>query len=218
MEIRWCGHSYFFIKTKQENSQEEKRIVIDPFSEEIGLKPCPTEADILLITHPHYDHNNTKIVQGKYFLIDGPGEYEIKETYIKGIFSYHNAKKDIINTIYLIEEQGIKICHLGDFGQEELTPKQIEEIGQIDVLMIPVGGVYTIDAKNALKIINQIEPKIVIPMHYALPKLKIKLESINDFLKVIGEEQKEPQSRLVIKKTQLPQQTTTVLLKPTKFN
>ncbi|MCD5396421.1 MAG: MBL fold metallo-hydrolase [Candidatus Pacebacteria bacterium] len=216
MKIRWCGHSYFFIQTQKENTKEERRIVIDPFSEEIGLKPCQVEADILLITHQHFDHNNKKVVKGEYFLIDGPGEYEIREVYIKGIFSYHNQKKEP-NTIYLIEAEGIKICHLGDLGQSELTPQQIEEIGDIDVLMVPVGGVYTISAKEALKTINQIEPKIVIPMHYKLPKLKVKLARVEEFLKVIGQENVEPQTKLSIKKEKLPAQTTTLLLKPTKF-
>jgi len=216
MEIRWCGHSYFFIKTQKENTKEETKIAIDPFSEEIGMKPCEIEADILLITHQHFDHNNKKTVKGDYFLIEGPGEYEVKEVYIKGILSYHNAKKEP-NTIYLLESEGIKICHLGDLGQNELAPWQIDEMPDVDVLMIPVGGVYTISAKDALKIVNQIEPKIVIPMHYALPKLKVKLDNVAEFLKVIGEENLEPQTKLSIKKEKLPSQTTTVLLKPTKF-
>jgi len=216
MEIRWCGHSYFFIKTQKENTKEETKIAIDPFSEEIGMKPCEMEADILLITHQHFDHNNKKTVKGDYFLIEGPGEYEVKEVYIKGILSYHNAKKEP-NTIYLLESEGIKICHLGDLGQNELAPWQIDEMPDVDILMIPVGGVYTISAKDALKIVNQIEPKIVIPMHYALPKLKVKLDNVAEFLKVIGEENLEPQTKLSIKKEKLPTQTTTVLLKPTKF-
>ena len=216
MEIRWCGHSYFFIKTQKENTKEETKIAIDPFSEEIGMKPCEIEADILLITHQHFDHNNKKTVKGDYFLIEGPGEYEVKEVYIKGILSYHNTKKEP-NTIYLLESEGIKICHLGDLGQNELAPWQIDEMPDVDVLMIPVGGVYTISAKDALKIVNQIEPKIVIPMHYALPKLKVKLDNVAEFLKVIGEENLEPQTKLSIKKEKLPTQTTTVLLKPTKF-
>lgn len=216
MEIRWCGHSYFFIKTQRENSREETKIVIDPFSEEIGIKPCEVEADVLLITHQHYDHNNKKVVKGDYFLIEGPGEYEVKEVYIKGILSYHNAKKEP-NTIYLLESEGIKICHLGDLGQNELAPWQIDEMPDVDILMIPVGGVYTISAKDALKIVNQIEPKIVIPMHYALPKLKIKLDNVEKFLKVMGEESLKPQAKLSIKKEKLPTQTKTVLLKPTKF-
>jgi L-ascorbate metabolism protein UlaG (beta-lactamase superfamily) len=215
MEIRWFGQSYFFIKTQKENTKEEVKIIIDPFSEEIGLKPPQLEADILLITHQHYDHNNKKAVKGDYFLIEEAGEYEVKEVFIKGIPSYHNKAGDP-NTIYLIESEGIKICHLGDLGQNELKPEQIEEIGEVDVLMIPVGGVYTIGSKGALKIVNQIEPKIIIPMHYSLPKLKVKLEDVSNFLKTIGEENIEAQSRLLIKKEKLPTQTTVILLKPAK--
>jgi L-ascorbate metabolism protein UlaG (beta-lactamase superfamily) len=215
MEIRWFGHACFLIKTKKE-TKEELNILIDPFSEEIGLKLPRIEADILLITHNHYDHNNPKPVKGDYFLVDGPGEYEVKNIFIKGIFSYHDDSKGEErgeNTIYLIETEDIKICHLGDLGQKELTPEQIEEIGEVDILLVPVGGVYTIDGKAAQKIINQIEPRVVIPMHYSLPKLKIKLDSVQAFLKAFGQEDIEPQPKLLIRKEKLPAQTLVVLLK-----
>ena len=219
MEIKWFGHAFFLIKTKDNN--QEIKIAIDPFSPEIGIKPPKTEADILLITHSHYDHNNTAVIGGDYFLIDGPGEYEVKKVFIKGISSYHDDQKGKergLNTIYTIEpeQEGIRICHLGDLGQKELTPEQIEEIGGVDILMIPVGGTYTIDAQQARGIVSQIEPKIVIPMHYSIPKLKIKLEGVEKFLRVMGVSEIEPQTKLSIKKEKLPSETQVVLLKYTK--
>ena len=218
MDIKWFGQACFFIKTKTRKN-EEVRIVIDPFSKEIGLKPPSLEADILLITHHHYDHNNTEAVGGDYFLIDQPGEYEVKNIFIKGVQSFHDSqqgKERGFNTIYVIEayDEELRVCHLGDLGQKELTPEQLEALGEIDILLIPVGGVYTIDAKTAHKIVTQIEPKIVIPMHYALPKLKIQLDGVKPFLKLFAQEKIEPQARLTIKREKLPQEIQIVLLKP----
>lgn len=215
MEIRWFGQACFLVKTIDELNKEVK-IVIDPFSKEIGLKVPKLEADILLVTHSHYDHNNVKDVKEEYFLIEGPGEYESKNVFLKGIASYHDEKEGKErgeNTIYLIEAEGIRICHLGDLGQKELAPEQVESIGEVDILMIPVGGIYTIDGKEALKIINQIEPRIIIPMHYSLPKLKIKLDKVDKFLKEFGQEVIEPQVKFNIKADKLPIETIVSLLK-----
>ena len=219
MEIKWFGHAFFLIKVKDNN--QEIKIAIDPFSSEIGIKPPKIGADILLITHSHYDHNNTAAIEGDYFLIDTPGEYEAKKVFIKGILSYHDNEKGKergFNTIYVVEpeQEGIRICHLGDLGQKELTSEQIEEIGEVDVLMIPVGGIYTINAQQARDVVSQIEPKIVIPMHYSIPKLKIKLEGVEKFLKAMGVSGIEAQTKLSIKKEKLPAETQVVLFKPPK--
>lgn len=202
MQIIWHGHSLFsIITTPEKNSQV--RIVIDPFDEGIGLRIPKLEADIVLVTHQHHDHNNVTAVAGNPFLVEGPGEYEIKNIFIQGILSFHDdsqGKQRGVNTIYTIESEGIKVCHLGDFGQKELTDKQLEQIGDVDILMIPVGGVYTLSAKEAAKIMSQLEPKIIIPMHYAIPKLKIKLDSLDKFLKVFGIKSLSPINKLSIKK------------------
>lgn len=176
MQIIWHGQSCFqIVVSRGKNGQAA--IVIDPFSEEIGLRPPKLEADILLITHDHYDHNNVKAVSGSPFLISGPGEYEIKEVFIQGVPAFHDnsqGKERGQTTIYVIEAEELRVCHLGDIGQKELTSEQLEKIGEVDILMIPAGGIYTIDSKDALKIMSQIEPKIIIPMHYSLPKLTLR--------------------------------------------
>lgn len=217
MQIFWKGHSCFQILTNPDKKNQVK-IVIDPFSEEIGLKPPKLEADILLISHSHYDHNNKKIVSGNPFLIEGPGEYEVKGVWIEGIFSWHDqneGRERGENTIYLIEAENLRICHLGDFGQKKLTDEQMEKIGEVDILMIPVGGVYTISAKEAIDILAQIEPKITIPMHYLLPKLKIKIEGVEKFLKSLGIKKLEPLPKLSVKKKELsPEEAKIILLKP----
>jgi len=214
MHIIWHGQSCFQIQTSLSKG-EQTTLAIDPFNEATGLKVPSFQADVLLITHDHHDHNNKKAIKGTPFLIEGPGEYEVKEIAIQGIPSFHDeeeGKKRGPNTIYLIEVEEMRLCHLGDFGQKELTEDQLEQIGDIDVLMVPVGGEFTIDAKGATHVISQIEPKIVIPMHYSVPKLKIKLDEVEKFLKEIGKKSVVPQPKLLIKKKDLPLETQVVVL------
>lgn len=217
MNILWKGQACFQI-TAQPSKNSQVRFVIDPYSEEIGLKLPKMEADIVLVSHSHYDHNNVKAISGSPFIISGPGEYEVKDILVQGIHSWHDEKQGAErgpNTIYTIEAEEMRLCHLGDFGQKELSPEQLEKIGQVDILMIPVGGVYTIDVKGALKAMSQIEPKVTLPMHYALPKLKIKLEGPDKFLKAVGVKSLSPESKLSIKKKDLLQdEAKIVLLKP----
>ena len=207
-KIQWAGQSCFQISVS--NSRDHSAdIVIDPFDEETGIKVPNFSADILLVTHGHHDHNNIKGVKGEPFLIDGPGEYEVKGVYIMGISSFHDdkeGKEKGQNTIYTIEAEEIRFCHLGDLGQKQLTDEQLEKIDRVDVLMIPVGGEYTISSAEAQKIISQIEPKIVIPMHYALPKSKEKLDGVEKFLKTMGKPSIAPVDKLTIKQSTLPKE------------
>jgi len=213
-KITWAGQSCFQISVS--NSKDHSvQIVIDPFDEKIGLKEPRFSADILLITHDHFNHNNKKSIKGEPFLIEGPGEYEVKNVFIKGIPAFHDnlqGKERGRITIYSIEAEGIKFCHLGDLGQLQLTDEQLEEVGSIDVLMIPIGGGSTISSQEASKIISQIEPKIVIPMHYQLPSLKLKLEDVKKFLKVIGKNSIIPQEKFQIKQSALPKEGMEVVI------
>ncbi len=205
-KISWAGQSCFQISVS--NSRDHSAdIVIDPYDEATGLKLPNLSADILLVTHDHHDHNNVKGIKGEPFIIDGPGEYEVKEVFIQGIPAFHDdkqGKEKGQNTIYVIEAEGMKFCHLGDLGQKQLADEQLEKIEAVDVLMIPVGGEFTIDSVSAQKIISQIEPKIVIPMHYALPNLKEKLEDVSKFLKSMGKNSVTPIDKLVVKSSTLP--------------
>lgn len=230
MQIIWHGHSCFQITSSPGKNQQARQsfvsrnlggqvnIVIDPFDESIGLRLPRLEANIVLATHQHHDHNNIKAVSGHPFIIEGPGEYEIKEVFIQGIAAFHDSslgKERGANTIYTIEAEGIRLCHLGDLGQKELTSEQIEKIGEIDILMIPVGGVYTISAKEAVKVMSQIEPNITIPMHYQIAKLKVKLEGLDKFLKTMGIKKLEPLAKLSIKKKDIsPEEAKIIVLKP----
>ncbi len=209
MNIIWHGQSCFRITFQgQKKVKEQTTLVIDPFDESTGIKmPKNKNIDILLLTHNHTDHNNKKIADKETFIIDSPGEYELRGIFIQGISSFHdkkNGKERGANTIYTIEGEGMRICHLGDFGEEELSDEQLKEIGEVDILMIPIGGVYTIDAKEATKVISQIEPRIIIPMHYKIPGLKIKLEDLSLFLKAIGEKKAIAEEKISIQKKNLP--------------
>jgi L-ascorbate metabolism protein UlaG (beta-lactamase superfamily) len=214
MQIIWHGQSCFQIITNQ-GKNGQKTIVIDPFDETLGLRIPKLEADILLVTHNHYDHNNVKAVGGNPFLIEGPGEYEVRGIFIQGIPAFHDKTKGKTrgkNTCYTIETEDMKVCHLGDLGQSDLSEEQLQALGEIDILMIPVGGVFTIGGEDASKIISQTEPKIVIPMHYSLPKLKVKLEGIEKFLKVMGKKEANPQDKLSIKEKDLPREETEIVV------
>lgn len=203
MEIKWFGQSFFQIVAKANN--EKVSIAIDPFSKNIGLKFPNIFADILLISHNHFDHNNKNDVKGNYFLISEPGEYEIKKIFIEGINSFHDDKEGRErgeNIIYKILAEEISLCHLGDLGQKELGSEQIERLKKIDILMIPVGGIYTISATEAKRLVETLRPKIILPMHYSLPNLKIKLGKLNEFLKLINGK-KEEEKVLRVKKSDL---------------
>lgn len=217
-KITWAGQSCFQISVSNAKDHSAD-IVIDPFDEKIGLKMPNFNADILLISHDHPGHNDVKAVKGSPFLIEGPGEYEVKGIFVQGIPSFHDdneGKERGTNTIYIIEVEGMRFCHLGDLGQKQLTDEQLEKIGTVDVLMIPIGGTYTISSAEAPKVVGQIDPKIVIPMHFGLPKLKDDLEDVSKFLKAMGRNAIEPVDKLTVKMATLPKegQTDIIILKP----
>lgn len=214
MHIFWKGQSCFHIISSS-GKEEKISIVIDPYGDSLGLRVPNLEAQILLLTHDHFDHNNKKAVKGNPFVVSGPGEYEIKNVFIKGVDSWHDdvqGQKRGHNTIYTLETENITLCHMGDFGQKELTEEQLDAIGEVDILMVPVGGVYTIDAKGAAAVISQIEPKIIIPMHYQLEKLKVKLDGLDKFLRAMGRKSIEPQPKLLVKKKDLEEEETKIIV------
>lgn len=213
MKIIWYGHSCFRLLVKTNNGNKIT-VITDPFSKDVGLTPPRGSADIVTVSHGHYDHNNVKAIKGSPFVVEGPGEYNVKGVFIKGIHSFHDdvqGEERGTNTIYVLETQNMRVCHLGDLGQKELTNEQIDKIGNVDILMIPVGGVYTINGNEAVRIINQIEPQLVIPMHYKIPKLNIKLNKVDKFLEEIGRE-KQTVEELSIQKKDLKEKEMRVVV------
>lgn len=187
MEIKYLGHASFQIKTKQ------AVLITDPFdSDMIGLKFPKVEADIVTVSHHHGDHDAVVQIGGTPQLFDWPGEYEKQGVRITGYATYHDKEKGATrgeNVIYKIETEGITLVHCGDLGHP-LEEKFIEDLGEVHVLMVPVGGFYTIDAQEAAQLVNKLEPVIVIPMHYQVaglkPDLAQKLAPVSDFLTRLG--------------------------------
>ena len=211
MEIKYLGHSSFLIKSKDVfASRDEARLVTDPFNQDFtGLHFPKTEADIITISHNHKDHNAVKEVDGTPLVIDMPGEFEKKGIRIFGYQSYHDDKKGAErgeNIIYKIESEGISVLHCGDLG---FVPDDnfIESLGDVNVLIVPIGGTHTINSDQAITLIRKIEPTYVIPMHFASAKhneeFKKNLETVDEFIKKMGVESVDLIPKLSIKKEDL---------------
>lgn len=178
MDITYLGHSSFLIKGKSAS------LVTDPYDSSIGIKFPSVTADVVTVSHGHDDHNKSDQISGVKKVIQGPGEYEINGISIIGMSTYHDDQRGELrgkNTVYIIEIDEVRIAHLGDLGHE-LSEKQMEQMGEVNVLMIPVGGHYTIGPEGAEKIVKGLEANIVVPMHYQVQGLNP--EIFKDLLKV----------------------------------
>lgn len=211
MDISFLGQSAFLLKGKG------AALVTDPFDSSGGSKFPKVEADIVTVSHDHAGHNAASSVGGSPFVVGGPGEYEIKGVKIAGVPSFHDEKEGKLrgkNTIYNMKIDGVWLCHLGDLGQKELSNGQLEKIGNVDILAIPVGGEDTIDAEAAAQIVAKLSPKIVVPMHYleSLGDGKVSREGVEKFLKEMGVEKMGPADKLSISREKLPEELQVVLL------
>lgn len=203
MIITYFGHSCFKIQDKI--GTEGITLTTDPFDKKVGFKVPNFESNIVTISHDHFDHNNFKSLRGDPFVIDMPGEYDRSGALIQGVISRHGGgKDDVVNIMYRIELDDISIAHLGDLG-EPLNDKQLDVLAGVDILMIPVGGKYTLDAKKAVEVISQIEPRIIIPMHYKVGDSKIDIDGVDKIINELGMNPTE-ETRLNIKKKDLPQE------------
>jgi len=208
VDITWLGHSCFRIKGSQAT------IITDPFPPELGYTLGKQSANIITLSHQHPSHSYVKGIEGEPRIINGPGEYEISGILILGIATFHDTQRGQVrgkNTVYVMEIDGVSVCHLGDLGHM-LSTEQLEEIGGVDILFLPVGGGSTISAPIAAEVILQLEPNAVIPMHYKTPGIKRELDSVNVFLKEMGIGQVEPRPKLTLSKSNLPLSTQVFLL------
>jgi L-ascorbate metabolism protein UlaG (beta-lactamase superfamily) len=211
LTITWLGHSFFKLQAG------DVTVVIDPYDAATGLKPPRFNADLLLITHEHHDHNNRATVMGQPFEVSTPGEYEVGGVTVYGVAGFHDTKSGEERgrmTMYRVEMEGIRVVHLGDIGQDKLTSEQLEVLDGVDVLLIPVGGKYTVNGQQAASLVDQLEPRIVVPMHYKIPGLKIDIEGPEAFLKAIGLPAQKEQKLKLQKKDLNPDQRQVVLLEP----
>lgn len=205
MIIQYFGQSCFKI-TGKDTAGNNVDVVTDPFAKDYGLKVPSLAADIVTVSHQHADHNNTAAIKGSPYSIDIPGEYDIKDVFIHGIGSYHDDKQGKErgnNIMFRMQIDDISIVHLGDIGHT-LTSTQLELLEGTDIVLVPVGGNgYTVNAEKAVEIVNQLEPRMVIPMHYDLPGLNVDLDSVDNFIKKIGVTPTE-EDKLKIMRKDLP--------------
>jgi L-ascorbate metabolism protein UlaG (beta-lactamase superfamily) len=208
MEITWRGHSCFLIKGK------EQTIITDPCHPDLGYRLGEPKVDIVTLSHFHPGHSYIEGVSNNPKQIKGPGEYEIGGTFITGIATFHDNKKGSLrgkNTIYVIELDDITLCHLGDLGHP-LDSHLVEELGDIDILFLPVGEVSTISIDMAIEILRQLEPSIVIPMHYKTEAFTGNLSPVSKFLDKMRIKWLEARPKLSITSSSLPTTTQTIVL------
>lgn len=210
MEITWLGHSCFRIKGK------EATVITDPYHPSLGYPLTKLQADIVTISHFHPGHCYLESVSGNFKEIKGAGEYEIKGVFITGVTTFHDAeqgKRLGKNTIYLMEMDGITLCHLGDLGHLP-DALLIEEMGSVEVLMLPVGEVSTFSLRIAVDLVKHLTPRVVIPMHYKTPYLTRELAPVDKFLKEIGIKEIVPQTKLSLSRSTLPPTTQVLVFHP----
>ena len=208
MNIKFHGHACFSIE------EGKFRIVTDPFTDNLPK----LKADVVTISHDHEAYNNAKGVEGEPKIFNWPGEYETGGVHFQGVHSFHNTKDDeeqLENTVFTVYMNDIHLCHLGAQGAK-LTPEQLEKIGDVDVLFIPVGGHSVIDAKKAKEVVEQIEPRVIIPMVYQTDGNKMELDPLDSFLSAMGKKDVEPMDEFKVKRSDLPEDNSkVVVLNPT---
>lgn len=209
MEITWYGHSCFRITERGMAS-----VVTDPYDHTmIGYSELSLRADIVTISHNAPGHSNIKVVKSNKWQIDGPGEYEIGGVFLTAVPTGKSKKNgNGSNMVFIFDYDGVTVGHLGDLDAVP-SRKEVDAFGNVDVLLVPVGGGNGLSAAKAAEVINLIEPGIVIPMHYSTPDSKLKLNSLGAFLKQIGlSEKAEKQESLKVSKRDIPEDTRVVVL------
>ncbi len=211
VEITWLGHSCFRLRDRAAT------VVTDPYGKDIGLNLVRVRADIVTVSHDADDHNYVKGVKGDFQVLSGPGEYEVSSVFVTGLElrGDRKAKKEAAtsrNTVFLFEFDDLTVCHLGDLNLVP-TQAQVEEaLGEVDVLLVPVGGGDTLNASQASEVVSLLEPHIVIPMHYHVPDCTLKLDAVGKFLKEMGLDKVSPQESLKVSRSSLPDETQIMLL------
>jgi L-ascorbate metabolism protein UlaG (beta-lactamase superfamily) len=212
MELTWLGHSCFRLRGK------DVTLVTDPPSPSTGYSLGRVNADIVTLSHDHPGHNYVKAVAGNEpYIVRGPGEYEVRNVLITGIQTYHDEERGARlgrNTVYLLHLDDLLICHLGDLGHT-LDARTQEAVSECDILLLPVGGGNALDAKRAAEVVAQVEPQIIIPMHYATPALKSAvgaLDPVEKFCHEMGVEVSDPLPKLAITRGSLPPEPQVMLL------
>jgi len=210
MEITWYGHSCFRL-----TERGMAAVVTDPFDNaNIGYEPLKLKADIVTVSHDALGHNNSKAVKGTSHVITGPGEFEIGGVFITGVQTNGTIKKEneeLRNTLYVFDYEGLTVAHLGDLKRVP-SQTEVEALGAVNVALVPVGGGGGLNAAKAAEVISLLEPNIVIPMHYATKDAKLKLDSLDKFLKEMGLSASQPEASLKVTRSGLPEETHVIVL------
>jgi L-ascorbate metabolism protein UlaG (beta-lactamase superfamily) len=210
MEITWYGHSCFRL-----TERNYATVVTDPFdSKTVGYDPLKLKAEIVTVSHDAPGHSSTDAVKGSTHVITGAGEFEIGDVFITAVQTGGGGKKNkdkVRNTLYVFDYDGITVAHLGDM-QDVPTQSEVEAMGTVNVLLVPVGGGSSLNAAKAAEVVSLIEPDLVIPMHYATDSTKLKLDSLSKFLKEMGLGKVEAQTSLKVTRSGLPSETKVVVL------
>jgi len=213
MKVKWLGHACFLLV-----SEEGLRIITDPYivDQNLSYSPIREIADIVVVSHDHDDHNNVSAVQGKPEVLKGSGLRTAKGVQFGGVATYHDTtqgKQRGTNTVFCFSLDGIKLCHLGDLGHL-LSQAQVDEVGTVDILFIPVGGLYTIDAAGASQVCDQLKPKVVIPMHFRTPQCTYPIAGVDNFLRGKKNVKRADSNEIEFRPEDLPTATEIVILKP----
>jgi L-ascorbate metabolism protein UlaG (beta-lactamase superfamily) len=213
MKVKWLGHASFLI-----TSEAGTKIITDPYNVGSGLSygEIREAADIVTVSHEHGDHNNVAVVKGSPQVVKGAGAKEAKGIKFKGVSTYHDEAQGGQrgpNTVFCFEVDGLKVCHLGDLGHA-LSDKDVAEVGKVDILLVPVGGFFTIDARVATAVSGKLAPKVIIPMHFKNDKLAYPIAAVDDFIKGKSGVTQPNASEVEFKRGKLPAATQIVVLKP----
>ena len=213
MKVRWLGHACFLV-----TSGDGVRVITDPYAVDGGISHAPvTEAaDVVLVSHDHFDHSDVSTLQGRPEVVRGSRTRTVKGIPITGVVTYHDSSQGGdrgTNTVFCFTVDDIKLCHLGDLGHV-LSEEQVEEIGPVDILLVPVGGFYTIGPSEASQICDQLKPKVVIPMHFRTPRCAFPIADAEEFLEGKENVRRVAGSEVEVERGTLPAVTEFVLLQP----
>lgn len=208
VDVTWLGQSCFRLRGRG------AAVVTDPYPPTLGPR-LRLEGNVVTVSHEHDNHSHVQSVKDAH-VIEGPGEYEIAGVTVLGLPTYHddqNGAQHGRNTIYVIELDDVRVCHLGDLGHT-LDDRMLETIGNVDVLLVPVGGGRTLDGARAAEVVRQVEPRYVVPMHFGHPSLRTELAPVERFLKEMSVPEAEPQTKLTVQASSAEAETKVVVLDP----
>jgi len=213
MRVKWLGHACFLI-----TSRDGLRVITDPYAVGGGINyfPIKETADVVLVSHGHDDHSNVSALKGKPEIINNAGIKTAKGIQFRGVATFHDeaqGRQRGSNTVFCFTIDDIKLCHLGDLGHV-LNPELVSEIGAVDILFVPVGGYFTIDAAVATQVCDQLGPKVIIPMHVKTPKCAYPIADVEDFLNGKKNVRRIDNSEVDFEVEKLPANTEILILRP----